>query len=175
MTEPVSFFIDRAATPLGEIVVVCDAEGRLCAVDWSDYQERMTTLLNRYFGVGSFTLIPRQDPHGITTALQRYFSGDFLAIQDLAVRPAGTAFQQAVWNALRQIPCGSVASYGEIARTIGRPNAVRAVGLANGSNPVGIVVPCHRVIGSNGALTGYGGGLHRKQWLLAHEGSRPDL
>ena len=85
-------------------------------------------------------------------------------------RPIGTPFQRAVWRALREIPCGETRSYGEIARRIGRPKAVRAVGLANGANPIGIVVPCHRVIGSNGTLTGYGGGIERKRWLLAHEG-----
>jgi methylated-DNA-[protein]-cysteine S-methyltransferase len=81
----------------------------------------------------------------------------------------GTEFQRAVWNALRSIPCGETLSYGALARRIGRPSAVRAVGLANGANPVGVVVPCHRVIGSDGTLTGYGGGLSRKRWLLEHE------
>jgi methylated-DNA-[protein]-cysteine S-methyltransferase len=87
----------------------------------------------------------------------------------LPVKTAGTKFQREVWRALRYIPCGKTISYGELARRIGRPKAVRAVGLANGSNPIGVVVPCHRVIGSNGTLTGYGGGLHRKRWLLQHE------
>jgi methylated-DNA-[protein]-cysteine S-methyltransferase len=81
----------------------------------------------------------------------------------------GTEFQLCVWRALREVPCGQTWSYGQLARKIGRPSAVRAVGLANGANPVGLVVPCHRVIGSDGSLTGYGGGLHRKRWLLAHE------
>jgi methylated-DNA-[protein]-cysteine S-methyltransferase len=81
----------------------------------------------------------------------------------------GTDFQRTVWQALRRIPCGTTISYGELARRIGRPAAVRAVGLANGANPVGVVVPCHRVIGADGSLTGYGGGIERKRWLLAHE------
>jgi methylated-DNA-[protein]-cysteine S-methyltransferase len=81
----------------------------------------------------------------------------------------GTPFQQTVWAALREIPCGQTISYATLARRIGRPSAVRAVGLANGANPVGIVIPCHRVIGANGTLTGYGGGLDRKRWLLSHE------
>lgn len=87
----------------------------------------------------------------------------------LPLAPQGTAFQQQVWTALRTVPYGRTASYGEIARAIGNPRGVRAVGLANGRNPLSIVVPCHRVIGSDGSLTGYGGGIERKRWLLAHE------
>ncbi|MBW7935431.1 MAG: methylated-DNA--[protein]-cysteine S-methyltransferase, partial [Gemmatimonadaceae bacterium] len=89
----------------------------------------------------------------------------------LPLAPTGTAFQQRVWKALREVPFGKTASYGDIARRIGNPKGVRAVGLANGRNPISIVVPCHRVIGSDGSLTGYGGGLDRKQWLLRHEGA----
>ena len=98
-----------------------------------------------------------------------YFAGDIHAIDDIPTATAGTAFQREVWRALRAIPAAETISYGQLAQRIGRPRAVRAVGLANGSNPVGVVVPCHRVIGANGSLTGYGGGLHRKEWLLAHE------
>ena len=82
----------------------------------------------------------------------------------------GTPFQKRVWDALRQVPAGKTATYAEIAVLIGSPAAVRAVGAANGANPVAVVVPCHRIIGSNGTLTGYGGGLKRKEWLLRHEG-----
>jgi len=85
------------------------------------------------------------------------------------VETGGTPFQQEVWRSLRAIPCGTTTSYGKLAAQIGRPAAVRAVGLANGANPVAVVIPCHRVIGSNGSLTGYGGGLERKRWLLDHE------
>ena len=106
--------------------------------------------------------------------LQRYFAGELAAIDTLPVQTGGTAFQREVWRALREIPCGGTVSYAELAERIGRPTAVRAVGLANGSNPVGIVVPCHRVIGANGSLTGYGGGIERKRWLLEHEGSVSD-
>jgi len=94
------------------------------------------------------------------------------AIDDLEVATAGTTFQRDVWRELRRIPVGQTISYSELAQRIGRPKAVRAVGLANGANPVSIVVPCHRVIGANASLTGYGGGLHRKVWLLEHEGVR---
>ncbi len=109
------------------------------------------------------------NPWGLTEAFARYFAGDLRAIEALPVCSAGTEFQRAVWSALREIPCGETWSYGELARRIGRPTAVRAVGLANGANPVAVVVPCHRVIGADRSLTGYGGGLHRKEWLLAHE------
>jgi methylated-DNA-[protein]-cysteine S-methyltransferase len=91
-------------------------------------------------------------------------------IDQLPVMTAGTEFQRSVWQQLRQIPCGEIITYGELAKRIGRPTASRAVGMANGSNPISIVVPCHRVIGSQGALTGYAGGVQRKQWLLKHEG-----
>lgn len=103
--------------------------------------------------------------------LGEYFAGERTAF-DLPLRLAGTPFQLEVWEALRAIPYGETTSYGELARRIGRPAAVRAVGLANGRNPVSIVVPCHRVIGSNGSLTGYGGGLDRKRHLLALESGR---
>jgi methylated-DNA-[protein]-cysteine S-methyltransferase len=100
--------------------------------------------------------------------LTAYFKGTLRQF-DLPVAPHGTAFQQQVWTALQQIPYGDTTSYGELARRLGNPKAVRAVGLANGSNPISIVIPCHRVIGSNGSLVGYGGGLATKQALLALE------
>ena len=101
--------------------------------------------------------------------LEAYFAGT-LTIFDLPLGAEGTAFQRSVWHELARIPYATVASYGEIARRVGRPTASRAVGAANGRNPIAIVVPCHRVIGANGTLTGYAGGLWRKEWLLAHEG-----
>src|SRR5208283_2077845 len=97
------------------------------------------------------------------------FAGDLRVLDLLPVETGGTAFQRQVWQSLREIPCGTTVSYGQLAERIGRPSAVRAVGLANGANPVAVVVPCHRVIGSNGSLTGYGGGIERKRWLLNHE------
>ena len=102
--------------------------------------------------------------------LTRYFGGEIGALDTIAVELNGTPFQKNVWQALRRIPGGTTISYAELAKRIGEPSAVRAVGTANGANPVAVIVPCHRVIGSNGRLTGYGGGLDRKQWLLAHEG-----
>jgi methylated-DNA-[protein]-cysteine S-methyltransferase len=104
--------------------------------------------------------------------LTEYFAGTRREF-DLPLRLRGTAFQQRVWRELTEIPYGETCSYGELARRIDKPNASRAVGLANGSNPISILVPCHRVIGADGSLTGYGGGLDRKRWLLAHEGLHP--
>jgi methylated-DNA-[protein]-cysteine S-methyltransferase len=100
--------------------------------------------------------------------LRAYFAGRLFDF-DLPLAPQGTAFQRRVWHELRGIPFGSTVSYAEIARRLGQPTAVRAVGAANGRNPIAIIVPCHRVIGANGTLVGYGGGLERKQWLLRHE------
>ena len=102
--------------------------------------------------------------------MRRYFKGEIGVLADLPVATTGTPFQNSVWQALRKIKDGTTIYYAELARRIGKPRAVRAAGLANGQNPISIVVPCHRVIGSNGSLTGYGGGLERKQWLLEHEG-----
>lgn len=101
--------------------------------------------------------------------LREYFAGSRREF-DLPLRLQGTEFQRRVWSELQEIPCGVTWSYGQLAKRIGNPNAPRAVGLANGSNPISIVVPCHRVIGADGSLTGYGGGLERKRWLLEHEG-----
>ena len=105
----------------------------------------------------------------IFISIKAYFEGQLNAIDSLPVECVGTPFQKRVWHALREIPCGRTVSYSELARRIGRPAAVRAVGLANGANPISVIVPCHRVIGVNGTLTGYGGGLERKRWLLSHE------
>lgn len=159
--------IEKIHTPMGEFMIVADEEGNLCALDWVSHEARLQKLLARYFH--GFTLKPRRNPHGFADAMLAYFSGDVRVIDQLPVRFGGTPFQQRVWAALRTIECGTTISYSELAHRIGQPTAVRAVGLANGSNPVSIVVPCHRVIGVNGRLTGYGGGIERKRWLLAHE------
>lgn len=157
------------ATPIGELVLICDEEGCLRAIDWTNYGERMHRLLARHYGADGFTLTPARDSSGPASAIAAYFEGDLRAIDSLPVATEGTAFQKRVWQALRSIPAGRTISYGELAKRVGSPAAVRAVGLANGANPIGIVVPCHRVIGANGSLTGYGGGLERKRWLLNHE------
>jgi methylated-DNA-[protein]-cysteine S-methyltransferase len=159
-------FIDRIDSPIGEIVLVWDKTA-LRALDFGDHDERRLRLLRSHYG--TVTLTPARAPAEIFEPIEAYFRGDLTAIDGIPVETGGTAFQKKVWAALRGIPAGTTTSYGELAVRIGHAGASRAVGLANGSNPVGIVVPCHRVIGSNGTLTGYGGGLHRKRWLLEHE------
>jgi methylated-DNA-[protein]-cysteine S-methyltransferase len=167
--EVLQLVLDRIETPIGEMLLVADREGRLRAVDWTDHEERMMRLLRLHYGNGGFQISPQRNPHGLTDTMTRYFAGDVAAIGRLPVATAGTPFQREVWKALRTIRCGETISYTKLAERIGRPAAVRAVGLANGANPIGVVVPCHRVIGSNGSLAGYGGGVERKRWLLEHE------
>jgi|HubBroStandDraft_6_1064221.scaffolds.fasta_scaffold135073_3 methylated-DNA-[protein]-cysteine S-methyltransferase len=166
---PECLTLGRLATPIGEALIVTDEEGRLCALDWSDFESRLLRTIRRHHGPAT-TLNPGPVPRRIVAAVEAYFSGHLTSLEGLPCRTGGTPFQREVWEALRKIPVGRTLSYGALAARIGRPKAVRAVGLANGANPIGVVVPCHRVIGANGTLTGYGGGLHRKRWLLAHEG-----
>ncbi|CAE1145919.1 methylated-DNA--[protein]-cysteine S-methyltransferase [Serratia rhizosphaerae] len=168
-----TFLIDRMPTPIGELVLIADEQGQLRAVDWSDYYDKLIKLLNTHYRRGGFQLQEQRDPGGLSSLMQRYFAGELEVINNIPVMTAGSEFQRTVWRQLRRIPCGETITYGELAKRIGRPTASRAVGMANGSNPVSIVVPCHRVIGSQGALTGYAGGVARKQWLLKHEGFLP--
>ncbi|HTV15415.1 MAG TPA: methylated-DNA--[protein]-cysteine S-methyltransferase [Acidobacteriaceae bacterium] len=167
--EVIRLQVDRLDTPIGELSIVADIKGNLRAVDWTDHERRMKRLLCLHYGEDGFRLESARNRNVLTHAIGRYFAGDFNAIDSLPVRTGGTPFQREVWSALRTIPCGTTISYAQLAGRIGRPAAVRAVGSANGSNPVGIVVPCHRVIGADGSLTGYGGGIDRKIWLLTHE------
>jgi methylated-DNA-[protein]-cysteine S-methyltransferase len=169
MTAPLEFFSDSLATPIGQLIFICDKDGALRMLDWSDHEARALRLLDIHYGKGGYTRTNKRDPFGLTTRLAAYFAGKVHAIDDIPTATASTGFQREVWRALRAIPAARTISYGKLAEQIGRPRAVRAVGLANGSNPIGVVVPCHRVIGANGSLTGYGGGLHRKEWLLTHE------
>ena len=169
MSDLLQLLMDRIDTPIGEFLIVADQEGNLRATDWTEHEDRMQRFLKLHYGVGRFKLEAARNPHGLTKTIQGYFRGDLKAINELPVQTAGTSFQREVWRALRTIDCGTTISYAQLAAQIGRPAAVRAVGLANGSNPVGVVVPCHRVIGSDGSLTGYGGGIERKRWLLEHE------
>jgi len=169
MPEILRFSLDRLPTPIGDMLMVADGEGRLRATFWTDDEENLRRVLGRQCSGVGIEFERADNPHGLRARLAAYFAGDLHAIDTLPVEAGGTDFQREVWRALREIPCGTTVSYGELARRIGRPNAVRAVGLANGSNPIGVVVPCHRVIGSNGSLTGYGGGIERKRWLLDHE------
>lgn len=165
---PETFGLDRLQTPIGMALLVTDAEGALCALDWEDYEPRMRQLLRLQHG--NAILRDARAPDRLRAALSAYFAGKLAALDAIEWRVAGTAFQRKVWTALRTIPVGTTTSYGVLAARLAMPRAVRAVGHANGSNPISIVVPCHRLIGANGSLTGYGGGLHRKRWLLEHEG-----
>ncbi|UUO09153.1 methylated-DNA--[protein]-cysteine S-methyltransferase [Blastopirellula sp. J2-11] len=161
------FSISHQDSPLGSLRIVTDEQENLRALDFHDYESRLHTLLTRHYG--AYELKEASTPAKIRNALTHYFAGDLLAIEDLSICTGGTPFQCAIWQALRSIPASVTMSYGELARQVGKPNASRAVGLANGANPIAIVVPCHRIIGASGALTGYGGGLPRKRWLLDHE------
>jgi methylated-DNA-[protein]-cysteine S-methyltransferase len=169
MLEPLQLFICRVATPIGTMMLVCDKAERLRLAFFAEDEEPVRRQLVRQFDRDGFLLEATRNPFGLSDAFDRYFAGELRVLDSLAVETGGTPFQRQVWQALREIPCGSTVSYGQLAERIGRPTAVRAVGLANGANPVSVVVPCHRVIGSNGSLTGYGGGLERKRWLLNHE------
>jgi methylated-DNA-[protein]-cysteine S-methyltransferase len=162
--------LERLDTPIGRMLIVLDEEERLRAIDWEDYEARMQRLLRIHYGADAARQMLPATPSSASRALQAYFDGDLDAISRLPAATNGTPFQRAVWDALRGIPAGQTLTYQTLATRIGRPTATRAVGLANGANPIGVVIPCHRVIGANGALTGYGGGLHRKRWLLSHEG-----
>ena len=164
---PPELTLDRIPTPVGEVLVVTDAHGCVLALDFYDYEPRMRRLLTRHHG--EVRLTAGQAPAPVREAIAAYFAGNLEALAGLELRTGGTPFQKAVWAALRQIEPGRTETYGQLAARIGRPTAVRAVGLANGANPIGVIVPCHRVVGSNGALTGYAGGIERKRWLLAHE------
>lgn len=165
-----SFHIDRIPTPIGHMLVVADEQERLRALGWDDFEARLQRQLNTQYGSrlklqsGPISSLARD-------ALHAYLEGKLDAIDAIAVETGGTVFQRAVWDELRRIPAGTTLSYSDLATRIGRPKAVRAVGHANGANPICIVVPCHRLIGSDGSLTGYGGGLPRKRWLLNHEGA----
>ena len=171
MSKILELVVDRLATPIGELLIVADQSGNLRAVDWTEYESRMHRLLRLHYGESGFRVEQTHNLHRLTRAISRYFEGELAAIDTLPVETGGTPFQRDVWRALRNIRCGTTISYAQVAEQIGRPAAVRAVGSANGSNPIGVVVPCHRVIGADGSLTGYGGGLERKRWLLKHEGA----
>ena len=160
--------IDRFETPLGE-VTIASREGRLCAMTFSEYWPRLEALLARR--LGGVECVAARDGASLRARLDAYFAGDLGALDDIVVDPAGTDFQRAVWSALRRVRAGETVSYSALARTVGAPAAMRAVGAANGANPIWLVIPCHRAIGADGSLTGYAGGLERKRWLLAHEGA----
>lgn len=164
MTE---LLIDKIASPIGTILLVTN-ETQLCALDYEDYEQRMIKLLRRRFEHIHFK--DADDPCGFSSRLRTYLKGEVRCLDDLPVNPGGTPFQRQIWTALRSIPSGTVMTYGELAKHLKRPTAYRAVGMTNSLNPIAIVIPCHRLVGANGSLTGYAGGLERKRWLLEHEG-----
>lgn len=159
--------LDYIDSPIGTILIVVDGE-QLCSLDFADYEQRMMTLLLRRYG--PIRLAQTIDLCGFSSRIRDYFAGDYRCLDAIPVSTDGTAFQQQVWSTLRTIPPGTTINYGEIAARLGKPGAYRAVGGANALNPIPIVLPCHRVIGADASLTGYGGGIERKRWLLQHEG-----
>lgn len=170
MTRPARLRLDRLSSPIGDILLVTDETGTVRALDFHDHAPRMVRLLQRHYG----SLKPETGhaPEAVRSALAGYFEGALQALNTVPWATGGSAFQTTVWRALTGIPAGQTLTYGALAARIGHPAAIRAVGAANGANPVAILAPCHRLIGANGALTGYAGGLERKAWLLAHEGAR---
>ena len=167
---PETFSLDRLQTPIGTALLVTDGGGVLRALDWEEHEPRMRELLRLQYG--AVILENARSPGELRTALTAYFKGDLDRLSTIKWRVAGTPFQQKVWTALSRIPAGTTMSYGAMAAKLDAPKAMRAVGHANGCNPISVVVPCHRLIGANGALVKYGGGLERKRWLLEHEGVR---
>lgn len=167
--SPERLRLDRMTTPIGEALIVTDEAGILRALDWADRETDMVRLLRLHYG--SLKRDAGAAPCSLRQLLRRYFEGDLECLAAVVWCTGGTPFQRAVWNALTTIPPGETLSYGAVAARLGRPRSVRAVGSANGANPISVVVPCHRVVGADGTLTGYGGGLDRKRWLLRHEGA----
>jgi O-6-methylguanine DNA methyltransferase len=178
--RPTSEVLCRAsyATPIGELLLLASARG-LCGLEfvkpgghrWLD--RRLTRWFAPYQIVDEGEAEPSRSLDAARHWLEVYFKDPRQARTDaVPLDMRGAPFERRVWRALLDVPCGSTSSYGTIARAVGAPDAARAVGAANGANPVSLIVPCHRIIGSNGSLTGYGGGLHRKEWLLKHEGAR---
>jgi O-6-methylguanine DNA methyltransferase len=160
------FWYCEYSSPVGQLRIAGD-DGGIVSLDFDDFEARMSRLIQSRFG--EHQLCPATDPIGVIPRLDRYFAEGADTFRDVPVNLRGTPLQSDVWSALREIPVGGTRSYGQLAAALGRPKASRAVGHANSLNPVGIIVPCHRVIGANGKLTGYAGGLHRKEWLLRHE------
>jgi len=167
-SRPRRLLLDRIGSPVGEVLLLTDEDGALRALDFHDYEPRLRRLATRHYG--ALEIVSGPAPGSVRSAVQAYFAGQLSALSAVTWRTNGTGFQRQVWAALTTIPAGEVRTYRDLAEAIGRPAAVRAVGLANGANPVALVAPCHRVVGADGSLTGYGGGLHRKAWLLRHEG-----
>lgn len=157
----------RTDTPIGPILIFVWGDA-LCGLAFEDHSDGLRKALNRRFG--GQVVEEERDPAEVVSHLNAYFGGDLHALDAIRTDPGGTPFQQQVWMALRKVPAGKTVSYLRLAQELSCPSAIRAVGMANARNPVAVVIPCHRVIGSDGTLTGYGGGIDRKRWLLRHEG-----
>ena len=163
------FFLSSLNSPLGLIHFI-HKDDILYALEFDEFNYRLTDSLKRYWA-NEFNLASCEDST-IHRQLESYFSGNIYALYQISVQPLGSAFQQQVWQNLRTIPVGQTASYMDIAQSIDKQKAQRAVGMANSKNPIPLVIPCHRVINQNGKLGGYSGGLWRKEWLLKHEGAK---
>ena len=167
--RPSSLTVDKLPSPIGAALLFTDEQGFLRALHWEDFEERFTAEVRRiYPGV---PLAPGASPAQVRAPIADYFEGALARLADTPWRIHGTPFQRTVWSALFDIPPGEIRTYSGQAALVGKPTAIRAVGAANGSNPISLVLPCHRVLGTNGTLTGYGGGLPRKTWLLDLEGA----
>lgn len=156
-------------TPIGALALIVDEAGTLHMAEFADCLDRMERWLERRLGKDRTKLVAGDVLGPIEDAFDAYFGGDLGLLGSIPVKLGGTAFQNEVWSALRSIRPGETLAYGAFAERLGRPQAARAVGHANGANPLSIVVPCHRLVGADGALTNYGGGIERKRWLLDHE------
>lgn len=159
--------LEHWTSPLAPLLLVTDDDGLLRALDFAGHESRMSRLLRLHYG--DYALAKGAVPSLVTRALRSYFAGDLNALAEIQTATGGTDFQREVWRALREIPAGGTVSYGRLATSLGRTGSSRAVGAANGANPIAIVVPCHRVIGADGSLTGFASGIGRKRWLLDHE------
>jgi methylated-DNA-[protein]-cysteine S-methyltransferase len=160
---------EEVQTPIGGLLLVMDLAGVLRAVEWTDGRERLPKLLGHHYGPGRYLLSSGAVSTQLREAFQAYFGGYIHALDHLPVQTGGTAFQSRIWLALRSIPPGQPVSYHALGQQLGLPRHARAIGHANAANPINIVIPCHRLVGNGGSLTGYAGGLERKRWLLAHE------
>jgi methylated-DNA-[protein]-cysteine S-methyltransferase len=162
--------VNRRKTPLGGLLLVVDGDGILRAADFADCEDRLRRLIGQRL---RYRLASGRVPVTILQAVDAYFDGELSAVQNIPISLDGTAFQEKVWGALRKIEPGRMITYAGLAKKIGRPQAARAVGHANAANPLCVVVPCHRLVGANGDLIGYSGGVERKRWLLDHEAKHP--
>ena len=177
LEKPVeTIHVELIPSEVGPLSMLLSDSG-LCGLEF-DQPDRLSSLrdrISKWFPSSQVVESGHVLSQTVQTWLERYFAGRFHELEPLNLDLRGTEFERQVWNLLLDIPVGSTATYGELARKLGRPNGARAIGLAVGRNPVAIIVPCHRVVGSNGSLTGYGGGLDRKRWLLEHECSAAPL